>query len=423
MNPNSPPPVARPQRVDAKRWRLLAVSWLILLINFSFPMYGAGVINGYMLTDLHLDRGVLGLGFTIFLLVTGLPGPAVAWLMNRLGTRTTLTCGNLLVLVGSVLMATVVTNGLAAAIVFGLVIGAGVISGGILGTQTLVARWFEERRARAIAILLTAIGLGGFIAPPLFNSVIAATGAWQSGWWLMALLAAVAAALAAFEVRDDPPAIAPAQHELNAEVVVRDPSAAPVEWSYRQAIGTRAFWTICYCATCFTAVLAFFVSHVVVYLRSIGTSPASAALAVAFMSLASLVAKLLIGLIGARLEIRVIWCLGFLAMGAGILMIPSGINIGPVPLFAPLCGLGIGVSLVAVSTLLVNLFGVRSFPLLMGLVLTVQTIVSGAVPLAAGALFDATGSYTPILWAIALMCGGAFVALIALKVPSAASQG
>ena len=40
-------------------WQLLAVLWVVLLVNLAFPAYGSTVINTYMAADLHLDREML----------------------------------------------------------------------------------------------------------------------------------------------------------------------------------------------------------------------------------------------------------------------------------------------------------------------------------------------------------------------------
>jgi MFS family permease len=413
-----------PRHVDAPQKngyaRKLTVVWTILFVNFAFPMYGASVMNNYMRAEMSLDQKSLGLGFTIFLLMTGLPGPAMAWAMNRFGVRASLVTGNLLVLLGSILMATLVANGIEAACVFGLIIGAGVLSGGLLGVQTLVARWFQVGRARAMAILLTAVGVGGFVAPPLLNTVIARAGDWRAGWWLIAALSGVTSLLAALCVQESGTLIThPPSAADKSKAVSQTPALLDRMWRVHQVIRTPAFWIICFCAATFTVTLAFFVSHVVAYLRYRGTDPASAAFAVASMSLASLGAKFLVGIIGNRFAMRLIWCAGFISIAFGILLTGSKLSVGPVPVFSLLCGLGIGVSLVALSTLTVEFFGGRSFPLLMGLIMTVQTIISATTPFVSGLLFDATGSYAGVFYAIASMCVVAIAMLLVLKAPRA----
>jgi MFS family permease len=162
-------------------WQLLGVLWGVLLINLAFPAYGSSVINTYMAADLHLDRKMLGLPYSIYLIMSGLPAPLVALCVNRKGVRFTLLLGGAMVIVGSLLMALFVSSGIGAVLAFGLIVGTGVATGGALATQTSVTRWFVRRRALALAILLSGGGIGGFIAAPLLDRVIRLAGG-NSGW-------------------------------------------------------------------------------------------------------------------------------------------------------------------------------------------------------------------------------------------------
>ncbi|MEJ2246849.1 MAG: hypothetical protein P8Y80_12345 [Acidobacteriota bacterium] len=134
-------------------WKLLSALWIIVVINLAFPFYGQSIFNAAMETDLNLDRRTLGLITSLYTLMSGLPGPLVAVSIQRLGIRLTLFLGSLLVVLGSVIMATAVSTGLHYALTFGIVVGVGVAMGGIIGGQTGTARWFIRRRALALAII------------------------------------------------------------------------------------------------------------------------------------------------------------------------------------------------------------------------------------------------------------------------------
>jgi hypothetical protein len=53
-------------------------SWVVLFINLAFPAYSSSVINTYMAANLHLDRKMLGLPHSVYLIMSGLPAPLVA---------------------------------------------------------------------------------------------------------------------------------------------------------------------------------------------------------------------------------------------------------------------------------------------------------------------------------------------------------
>ena len=164
-------------------WKLLVVFWAIIILNFTFPTFGASVVNTYMARAMHLNREKLGLAFSVFSLMAGLPGPLVAQSINRLGIRFTLAAGALLTSCGALLMAVYVKTTFQVLVVLGLIVGAGAAMAGTLAPQVGAARWFHRKRARAMSLMLTASGLGGCIAVPTLQAVIARfDGNWRAAW-------------------------------------------------------------------------------------------------------------------------------------------------------------------------------------------------------------------------------------------------
>jgi MFS family permease len=152
--------------------KLVAVLWLVQVTSVAFPVYGASVINTYMIADLGLSRGALGTISGLFLWLSGFPAPLVALLMQKKGIRRTMLLGATGLTIGTTLLATVVSSGLQYGLIFCSVVAFGTISCGPIAAQTTVARWSGRHRGRAIAFLLTGPTVGGFIAPLLLNAVI-----------------------------------------------------------------------------------------------------------------------------------------------------------------------------------------------------------------------------------------------------------
>src|SRR6516162_3978929 len=197
-----------PKATDRKAfygWTLLFVFWVIIILNFAFPTFGTSVVNTYMAEAMHLSRSKLGLAFSVFSLMAGLPGPIVAASINKLGIRATLMIGTLLTSCGALLMAAYVKTTSQAILVLGLIVGAGAAMAGTVAPQVGVARWFHRKRARAMSLMLTASGIGGFIAVPTLNAVIARDQAnWRAAWWLMASMSLLAAIVSALFVKNSP---------------------------------------------------------------------------------------------------------------------------------------------------------------------------------------------------------------------------
>ncbi|MDX3899717.1 MAG: MFS transporter [Sphingobium sp.] len=386
--------------------------WLAIFVALAFPMYGAQVMNNRMIDAMHLDRKMLGLGFSIFMLMVGLPGPLVAVAINRYGARRTIVSGNLLILAGALALATVVQTGLQAALVFGLVVGGGVVAGGLLPAQTLVSRWFKVQRPRALAIMLTASGAGGFVAPPLLNAAVSTFDDWRAGWVLLAILAGLTAVVAALLVREDPAQLGQLPDGALSEAQVT--SARPSLWTVRGAVRTPLFWTMAYASAIFSCGLAFMFAHGVAQLRGFGQAPGQAAITMALVSLVALVAKVVISIFGSGMPTRVLWALCSFSFGAGLLLLSTGIGVHSY-MFVFFAGIGIGVTLVPLSSYPAEIFGREPFPALMGIMLIVQTIATSIVPFSAGAIFDATGSYAPAMIGLSALFASAGALLLLIR--------
>jgi MFS family permease len=164
-------------------WTLLAALTIIVSINWGITYVGASVIIAPMAHDLGIDRGVLGLGSTVFVLCFGFSGPLVARVVTALGTRVTLCIGSLLVALGSLLLATFASRGWQFVTCYGFFLGIGCGFGAIIPAQTCATVWFERKRALALALVLSGGGLGGSISAPLLTRVMAAeNGNWRAGW-------------------------------------------------------------------------------------------------------------------------------------------------------------------------------------------------------------------------------------------------
>ncbi len=80
-------------------------------------------------------------------------------------------------------------------LIWGFVMPWGFALGGLMPIQSTVAQWFDVYRATAMGAVMTAAGVGGFLAQPLYTKVIELSG-WQVAWLTaagFALLGLVAA--------------------------------------------------------------------------------------------------------------------------------------------------------------------------------------------------------------------------------------
>ncbi len=406
-------------------WKLLGVFWIVTFINLGFPAYGQSVINSLMALDLHFDRATLGLLFSAYIGMTGVAGPVSAMLVNRVGVRRTLLVGSALVILGSVLMATVVTNPYVAAAALGLLIGSGVSIGGALTSQAGVARWFLRRRALALSILYSAGALGGFVVSPLMLRVInGADGNWRAGWWVMAALSLGAAALALIFVREQPSDMGQVPDGA-AQTGTAGARARPVasfitteSWTLREALTSPVYWLMVVSLIGGSCGYTLYLAQGFVHLTDLGHTPAASAWAISILAGTGIVAKVILALLGDRFDPRYLWAIftAFFALGLYLVIdARSGVQLFA---FAASLGLGFGGGVVCLMAVLSNYYGVKVFPSLAGIAVAVNTLSSVFAPYVAGRLYDSGYGYEGSFMTFSVWCLLGAIVLFMVRPPS-----
>jgi sugar phosphate permease len=407
-------------------WKLLAVLWFVLFANFAFPLSGSSVINAYMAAGLHFDRSTLGFAYAAFYWLHGIPAPLIAICVTKKGVRFTLTMGGALVAGGALIMATVVRSSAQVDVVFGVMIGLGVVAGGTLPSQAAVARWFVRKKARAISLLLTGSGIGGIVAPPLLNRVIAASGGnWRAGWLVVSGLSAAATLLTLWFVKERPSDVG---QEPDGGVALANPGSAGAKvsqrfyqttenWTFAEILRSPTMWLFLIASLGYSTGFPAFLAHGVVHLEDLGHSAAGAAFSLSVMALFSLIGHLVVAAIGDYINPQLIWSAGLFLFGAGIFLAVRATGTVGLYLYAVLLGMGYGSLVPSMMTVPVNYFGHKAYPSIVGLILAVGTTVGAIGAYLAGYGYDHFGSYAPAFYLIAGLCVGGSVLLMFMKPP------
>jgi MFS family permease len=405
-------------------WTMLSALWAVMFLNLGFPAYGPAVINAAMARSLGLDRETLGNMFSVYMVMSGLPGPLVALSVNHIGVRRTLMTGSALIIAGALLMATVVASGIGAMLSYGLLVGAGVATGGALASQAGLARWFVRRRALALSILYSAGAIGGFVAAPLLNRLIETTGDWRTGWWLLAGLSLLAAVIALALVREQPADLGqfPDGIAAPAEGTNRANDTRPAfitrhSWTVGEALRRPTYWLILLSLVGGSGGYTLFLAHGVVHLQDLGHSRTIGAWAVSVVTVTGLGAKGVIAVLGDRFDPRYIWAVFLAIFGVGLVLVVDAHSRAQVFLFAACLGIGFGGGIVCIMAVLSNYYGTAAFASLAGLAVAVNTTLSAIAPKVAGHLFDQGIGYGGTFHFLAAWCFVGAAVLWFLKPP------
>ena len=240
-----------------------------------------------------------------------------------------------------------------------------------------------------------------FVGPPVVNAIVGATGGtWRSGWYLLVGLSAALIPVALLLVKNKPADLG--QHPDG----VADPSvlggsgkgfkvykntdAVP----FKRVARTPAFWLISLAATGGFASYTLATSQSALHFSSLGFDSGLVVAGVAVMGGVSLLGKLLLGMVSDRIEpIRLIVA-STVILVVGILAGAAAQNEAMLFAFYVCVGFGFGGVNAVFPTAMANYFGASSFSKNLGTGIMITTVVASALPIASGAVFDATGTCT-----------------------------
>ena len=152
-------------------------------------------------------------------------------------------------------------------------------------------------------------------------------------------------------------------------------------------------------------------THMVPHATDVGISPSAAAAALGLMGGFSLPGRVLSGLFSARLRWHRLLSLAYFGISASMVCLWLLRDIWMLHLFAFSYGVFHGVRISAQVGVLPEIFGMRYLGELIGISSAAGTLISALAPYAAGALYDATGSYSlAFLSIVLLLAAGGVVA-------------
>ncbi len=346
--------------------------------------------------------------------------PLVGWLIDRYGAR--------LILASSVFVMGLATISLAWAtipiffyIFYGIsrVIFASPIP---IGASVVVSRWFVRMRGRANGMLFASHSIGLVIFPLIASAVIAGSG-WRMAWialgamvWIIALVP-----VTFFIVQQpedlgllpdgDPEKTFPPEAGGTASGSAAAPAEEPA-WTLREAMKTPALWILAAGVGTLFLVQAGVNTHLAALLRdeglSVFLSGVGLSLSAAFMGAGSLAW----GWIAERFPARYVLAGVAAAVALPSLLFLTADTAMEGLAFSAMFGFGVGGMLSVPPVAYADYYGRRSLGAIRGVTEPFTSLEQAIGTVAAGIIFDLTGSYDIALMVFASLAGA--VALVIL---------
>jgi len=239
-------PVEQKGYVDSlldNRWIILFFSILSMVAVANFQ-YGWTLFVDPLKQHLGVDRAVIQITFTVFVLLETWLVPFEGWLVDKFGPR-------LLVMIGGVLAgAGWVGSGRAdsTTALYGAYalagIGAGIVYGTAIGSAL---KWFPDHRGLAAGLTAAGFGAGSaFTVAPIANMISSA--GYQSTFVKWGIIQGAVVVIAAFFLKSPPAGWLPGTwRSKGADEVKRRQS--PVDFTPTQMASTKQFWLMYFMMT------------------------------------------------------------------------------------------------------------------------------------------------------------------------------
>src|SRR5918995_2283327 len=293
-------------------WWMVAVGCGMRMLGGGFHLYGFTIFFLPITQELGLSRAATSLVFSLARAEGAIEGPLAGYLIDRFGPRPMMLAGVILSGVGYMLLAGVESYYGLMAVYLG-VISLSFSAGFMPSPMVLANSWFIRRRAFAMTLISSSIGIGGVLITPLLAFSVQAWG-WRWGAFLAGVgLIVVGVPISLFARRSpESMGLLPDGVPLQADASERKFSGAPAqgdradtsdgEFTLRQAMRTSAFWMLVLATTTRVGVFNSITVHFVPIMVWKGATEQQAAAMLALMALMSLPAHLLVGWIADRVS-------------------------------------------------------------------------------------------------------------------------
>lgn len=383
-------------------WWIVGATFLILFVCAGIGFSTFPVFLKYLEQDMNWNRESLSIASGIAALAAGLTTPFIGAIIERFGLRIVMLPGAVLLSLAYLLLGEI--HSLRELYLLNLAVGFGLAATTILPSQTLVSRWFERRRGRAMGIVTTASALGSVLWIRVSSEMIESYG-WRRSYGILGvLIGIVSIPLIFLIIRNSPRSMGLELDGYGGPLPDSDASLERKDsgneegYSLRKALRTNTFWLVFVATFCVVFASSGFGLHVIPFLSDKGLPITRAATIWAAAQGVSIAARFFFGYLSEHYQKRYfaaaanfsrLICIGALLLFA-LALAPLA---AAVVLLVVVYGAGMGCNAVTNPLLISESFGVKNFAKIMGVLGIPYTLGMALGMYAGGKLFVLQGNY------------------------------
>jgi MFS family permease len=388
--------------------------WIIIAVAFVTMSLGVTARTAFSLMfppivdEFGWDRGLAAGAFSFGFLVSAAISPVLGRLMDARGPRFVIE-GGVLVCTAGLLGATLIATPWQLDASLGLLVGMGANCMTYSVHSQFLPNWFVRRRALAIGIAFSGVGVGSMLLLPWLQAIILHQG-WRSACWTLGIvtLAVLLPINLIVTKRPEDLGLLPDgdRHDATGAAPkgksnVVDAEWVSTDWTVARAVRTARFWWLALSYFCGGYVWYAVQIHQTKYLVEIGFTPMQAAWSLGLVALVAIPGQIALGGLSDRYGREIVWavsCAGF-AVCYGLLLALAAAPSEPLLYLMVLAQGGLGYAVATtMGPIVAEIFEGKSFGTIFSLLMT-ALIGGGAVgPLMTGLLHDWMGDYVIAWW-------------------------
>lgn len=313
---------------------IVALSFTAQFVTLGIYSYVLGPFMIPMIEALDWSRSEYTIPRAIAQLVMGLTGFFIGAYVDRFGGRRLMLIGAS-VLTVSLALHSQITTLWQWVILNGFVLTVGCALAGNLVVNVTLAKWFVEKRGRAVAWSAMGVSFAGIIITPAITVVIDQWD-WQTGWLVLAVFTAIVLFPVAAFMRRAPEDFGwhpdgKTDTEIAAGAGARAAADFAQSFTRRQALRTVSFYGLVVAFGFFSINIVVMLLQSVPYLTDAGFSRDEAAFLIVVASIPAMLSKPIWGYFIDRLAPKPLAALGAVVTGGALFVIVTAVSSGWVP--------------------------------------------------------------------------------------------
>jgi len=386
-------------------WYIVATVFVIQTVSCGLIFYNLSIVLKAFVAENGFSVTAVSTATSSFFLAGGMFGLAVGWAMDRFDPRIIMTFGACCSAIALACAGHV--TALWQLYGFYILFGMGNAALAVIPGTTIVARWFNRDRSRAIAYASTGLSLGGIIFTPISVTLIQDIGLGHAAYWMAMMLVVGTVPITWAFLKPDPASMGLAP-DGDALLLGEDGRAlAPDGVSFEDAIRSRFFimFVMAYVFSMMAQVGS--LAHQFRLVASRSGDDHVAALAVSVMAAASIAGRLVGGSVLSRVSSKRYLLYVFMLQACSFFLFSIAEGVTALLIVSVMFGATVGNLQMMQPLIMAEAFGLKAYARILSLAQMITTCANAAGPALIGYVYEATGSYhTPyILIGIASVIG------------------